>query len=102
MKKAILSIAVISSVVFFANSNSGGEKVVICHQTGNGGSITIEVSENAVDAHLAHGDFLGVCSPLPGTGGNNSGNGSGNQNGGGDDKPHYNNNKAGGDTVGGL
>lgn len=33
-------------------------KVVICHRTDNGNFITIEVSANALDAHLAHGDIV--------------------------------------------
>ena len=39
-----------------ANNN-----VAICHRTGNGGHHTIYVSQNAVAAHLAHGDYLGEC-----------------------------------------
>lgn len=44
-------------------------KVVICHvPPGNPDNAhTIEVSENAVDAHLAHGDYLGACQPTGGT-----------------------------------
>jgi hypothetical protein len=38
-----------------------GVKVEICHLLGNGNSITLLVNENAVAAHLAHGDFLGPC-----------------------------------------
>ena len=60
MKKAILSIAIISAGILIAISNNEGNKVIICHQTGNGGSITIEVTENAVAARLAHGDAEGV------------------------------------------
>lgn len=43
--------------------NSGNAKVSICHKTGNGGCHNICVSESAVSAHLAHGDFLGDCTP---------------------------------------
>jgi hypothetical protein len=42
--------------------NSGNAKVKICHKTGNG-CHEICVSSNAVSAHLAHGDFLGDCTP---------------------------------------
>lgn len=40
------------------------KKTKICHRTGSG-SLTLEVSESAKDAHLDHGDTLGACS-LPG------------------------------------
>ena len=40
----------------------GAEKVEICHVTGKGDrSHTIEVSVNAMPAHLKHGDSLGAC-----------------------------------------
>jgi hypothetical protein len=42
------------------NGNSG-QKITICHQTGNGGSQTITVNINALQAHLNHGDVLGAC-----------------------------------------
>jgi hypothetical protein len=38
------------------------KKVTICHHTGNDSyPVTINVSENAVQAHLNHGDQLGGC-----------------------------------------
>lgn len=39
------------------------ERVTLCHvPPGNPANAhTITVSENAVDAHLAHGDYLGPC-----------------------------------------
>jgi hypothetical protein len=45
--------------------NSGNAKITICHQTGstNKPCVKICVDESAVAAHLAHGDFLGICTP---------------------------------------
>jgi hypothetical protein len=39
------------------------EKVVICHHTHSAQNpfVTIRVSENALPAHLAHGDTIGAC-----------------------------------------
>lgn len=39
------------------------KKIVICHQPSKSNSkpVTIEVSSNAVDKHLAHGDTIGAC-----------------------------------------
>lgn len=42
------------------------DKVILCHTTSKK-NITLVVSQNAVAAHLAHGDMLGLCSPDPGS-----------------------------------
>lgn len=39
-----------------------GNKVTVCHkENGINEGVTIEISENALDAHLAHGDTKGAC-----------------------------------------
>jgi hypothetical protein len=39
-------------------------RVALCHGTGNGDYHTIYVSQNAVQAHLNHGDYLGPCTEI--------------------------------------
>lgn len=41
-----------------ANLENRSGKVTICHKLGNGNFISISVNQNAVQAHLDHGDFL--------------------------------------------
>jgi len=47
------------------DGNSGNTKVSICHQTGNPNNpcTNMCVNESAVADHLAHGDFVGNCTP---------------------------------------
>jgi hypothetical protein len=47
-------------IISFTNTGN----VAICHQIGNGNWITIHVAQQAVAAHLAHGDYLGPCQSL--------------------------------------
>ena len=50
--------AFIIGMTYGALSLRAGEKVKVCHVTGNGTAHVIEISENAVPAHLAHGDSV--------------------------------------------
>jgi hypothetical protein len=71
MKNNLLVIGAVLGVVLFLfafttttrKSNPTDHKVIICHiPPGNPDNRhEIEVSTNAVDAHLAHGDTLGEC-----------------------------------------
>ncbi len=76
MKKLILRLTAVITTVLFAifltngwvlaqdNGNGqGNEKIVICHfPPGNPENCqTITISPNALDAHLAHGDYIGPC-----------------------------------------
>ncbi len=46
---------------------TGQTKVDVCHKTGNGGQHTINIATPAVQAHVAHGDTLGVCVAIAAT-----------------------------------
>jgi hypothetical protein len=37
------------------------KKVTVCHQTGSSEPVNITISENALKAHLSHGDIVGAC-----------------------------------------
>ena len=73
MLSALLATPWMSAMPTAYADGSGGNnngKVTICHiPPGNPDNAhTIRVSENAVDAHLAHGDTLGKCpdkNPIP-------------------------------------
>lgn len=53
--------------LFFDSVEAKNNKTTICHiPPGNPGNYrTIEVGNGAVDAHLAHGDYEGVCNEPP-------------------------------------
>lgn len=66
----LVSLGLVAGVGFADDSASsesyeygGGKKVTICHHTSSktNPTVTITVSENALDAHLAHGDTIGPC-----------------------------------------
>jgi hypothetical protein len=46
------------------DEDDDSDKVAICHGTGNGSYHTIYVNQNAVQAHLNHGDYLGPCTEM--------------------------------------
>jgi len=39
----------------------GSKKAVVCHKAGGKNPVTLEISKNALKAHLAHGDSEGPC-----------------------------------------
>ena len=64
MKKAFVfavgAAVIIGGLTYQALNLSAAEKVKVCHRTGNDSAHVIEISENAVPAHLNHGDSLDV------------------------------------------
>ena len=74
MKKILTLSAIMISVILLSGTlgfvlnvtdafagKGGGEKVDICHIESPSEKKTINVSVNAIPAHLAHGDFVGTC-----------------------------------------
>jgi len=63
MKQAlafVVGAAVIIGISYQALNLSAADKVKVCHVEGNGSAHVIEISVNALRAHLAHGDSLEV------------------------------------------
>jgi len=74
LDKLVLSLAYVGTVPTDPNppisgGSGGGKKVTICHvPPGNPANAhSLSISINALDAHLAHGDLLGECTPAPDT-----------------------------------
>jgi hypothetical protein len=68
--RRLLASALVPAMVLIAASGANAigkptEKVDVCHRTGNGSFHQINISGNALPAHLAHGDVLtdeyGTC-----------------------------------------
>jgi len=55
----IIIMAIIMAITITTSPVIAGEKIEVCHK-----GKTISVSENSVNAHLAHGDILGDCDQL--------------------------------------
>jgi len=60
IKKISLVIAGLVLALILGSTAQAGEKVLICHRTSSSNNpiLTLNVSVNALDAHLNHGDFL--------------------------------------------
>jgi hypothetical protein len=50
-----------TTINFTTLSGNGNNKIKVCHVVGNGKTNTLEISESALAAHLAHGDKEGAC-----------------------------------------
>ena len=66
MKRILLALGVVGLLAWPVAGIAGGNKVQVCHfPPGNPDNFhTITISENALDAHLAHGDLTGACNAL--------------------------------------
>ena len=58
MLLGVLALAAMAAVPAFAQSD---EKVEVCHKPGTPAEHSIEVNQNALGAHEAHGDSVGEC-----------------------------------------
>lgn len=63
MKLTILILAFVVSLMAAGAVLAGHTPVTICHKPGTPAEHTITVDDDAVPAHLAHGDYLGPCQP---------------------------------------
>ncbi len=61
MPARLKTLTLLTLMIAFAGTAAAGPKVDVCHVTGSGSILTLNVSQNALPAHLNHGDFL----PLP-------------------------------------
>ena len=43
-------------------NNASNGRVFVCHRPGTASEVTLEINENALQAHLDHGDVVGSCS----------------------------------------
>jgi hypothetical protein len=59
----VLSLAVALAGQPTAVSAAGQERVTVCHKPGTPAEMTLEISASAQAAHIAHGDYEGVCHP---------------------------------------
>jgi hypothetical protein len=66
-KKVAVLVTVLATLALTASIAIGNDKVDVCHiPPGNPDNAhTINVSVNAVPAHLAHGDHVGSCEAPP-------------------------------------
>jgi hypothetical protein len=78
MKKLVLMVVALAAALMLAPgaSAAGPPKVTLCHNPG-ANQQTLEVSIAAVLAHVAHGDYLGVCRPIDDGDGGDEGDGDG-------------------------
>ncbi len=62
---ALAMVAIVPLTSSAPANNHRNQKITICHippgNPANAHSITVSI--NALDAHLAHGDFVGSCNP---------------------------------------
>jgi len=55
--RTLTLLTILFLILAFTKSSFSGEKVILCHKETN----TINVSINAMNAHLSHGDTVGDC-----------------------------------------
>lgn len=60
-KFKLLGGIILSIIILTAFSVNNKRKVTICHK----GKVTLSISANALQAHLNHGDHIGLCRRPP-------------------------------------
>jgi hypothetical protein len=61
----LVTVTLLTLLLAAAVPAHAGDKTTICHKPGTPDQETMEVSDQALPAHLGHGDSLGPCDQLP-------------------------------------
>lgn len=64
VKRLLLPMLITVGSIVLAGNVQAGKKAYVCHKGDEGEYKTLKISNNAVDAHLNHGDVLGKCDDL--------------------------------------
>jgi hypothetical protein len=62
---AVVLVVAIVAVVITVQMRAAADKVTICHHASDTMTVDITVDQDALSAHMAHGDTMGACPVSP-------------------------------------